>query len=58
MADEKKTEENKSILDEIKKLKSDNTMLKKIIVQKKSSRGPANSNRPKQLGTLQTLQTL
>lgn len=58
MADDKKVEENKSILDEIKKLKSDNTMLKKIITQKKSSRGPANSNRPKQLGTLQTLQTL
>lgn len=58
MADEKKIQENTSILDEIKKLKSDNTMLKKIIVQKKSSRGPANSSRPKQLGTLQTLQTL
>jgi len=58
MADEKKIEDNKSILDEIKKLKSDNTMLKKVITQKKSSRGPTNSNRPKQLGTLQTLQTL
>ena len=51
-------DDNKSILNEIKKLKSDNTMLKKIITQKKSYRGPANSNRPKQLGTLQTLQTL
>jgi len=52
------SDENKLILDEIKKLKSDNTMLKKIITKKKSSRGPENSNRPKQLGTLQTLQTL
>jgi hypothetical protein len=58
MAEDKKVDVEKSIISELKKLKADNTMLKKIIVQKKSSRGPANSNRPKQLGTLQTLQTL
>lgn len=58
MAEEKKVDDTKTIAAEIAKLKSDNTMLKKIITQKKSSRGPANSNRPKQLGTLQTLQTL
>jgi len=58
MADKKKVDDNKTIAAEIAKLKSDNTMLKKIITQKKSYRGPANSNRPKQLGTLQTLQTL
>lgn len=58
MADDKKVDDTKTFAAEIAKLKSDNTMLKKIITQKKSSRGPANSNRPKQLGTLQTLQTL
>jgi len=58
MAEEKKVDDTKVIAAEIAKLKSDNTMLKKIITQKKSSRGPANSNRPKQLGTLQTLKTL
>ena len=58
MADDKKVDDNKTFAAEIAKLKSDNTMLKKIITQKKSSRGPANSNRPKQLGSLQTLQTL
>ena len=58
MADNKKVYDNQSIINELKKLKADNTMLKKIIVQKKSSRGPANSNRPKQLGSLQTLKTL
>jgi hypothetical protein len=58
MAEEKKLDDTKTIAAEVAKLKSDNTMLKKIITQKKSSRGPANSNRPKQLGTLQTLKTL
>lgn len=58
MADDKKVDDTKTIAAEIAKLKSDNTMLKKIIIKNKSSRGPANSNRPKQLGTLQTLQTL
>jgi hypothetical protein len=58
MADDKKVDDNKTFAIEIAKLKSDNTMLKKIITQKKSSRGPANSNRPKQLGALQTLKTL
>jgi hypothetical protein len=58
MAEEKKVDDTKVIAAEIAKLKSDNTMLKKIITQKKSSRGPANSNRPKQLGSLQTLKTL
>ena len=58
MAEEKKVDDTKTIAAEIAQLKSDNTMLKKIITQKKSSRGPANSNRPKQLGSLQTLQKL
>jgi len=58
MAEDKKVDDTKTIAAEVAKLKSDNTMLKKIITQKKSSRGPANSNRPKQLGKLQTLQTL
>jgi hypothetical protein len=58
MAEEKKVDDTKTIAAEIAQLKSDNTMLKKIITQKKSSRGPANSNRPKQLGSLQTLKTL
>lgn len=58
MADNKKVYDNQSIISELQKLKADNTMLKKVIIKNKSLIGPANSNRTKQLGKLQKLQTL
>jgi len=58
MADDKKVYDTQSIISDLKKLKNDNTMLKKAIIKNKSSIGPANSNRTKQLGKLQKLQTL
>ena len=57
MADNK-VYDTKSIISELQKLKNDNTMLKKVIIKNKSSLGPSKANRPKQLGTLQTLQSL